>query len=428
MSASIGPRINIVCIGQNDTLDIPKRDVQLMRALARQPQVARVLFVEPAFLPWIELIKPLLIRHISPTLWRRLTITLRQPLRSDPDILNLFYFRSFALLGYQHYFVHAPALRRHYGRWLVRRLNNLIEHLDMQEHLVLWLYLPLAGELMGQLGEISRCYDHHDDHRWHPRVIPSVACAIEQGYADLLSGCDLVFVASPRATNWVRQFNDQVHLLPSGVDNVHFRLASEGRLALPADLAGLPRPIIGYVGVIQERVDLELIAQIATAHPEWSLALVGHVFSHVDLSLLANYPNVHVLGMRDYAEIPRYIQAFSVAVLPHRVDAVTDHMSPIKLYEYLATGKPVVATPVAGTEELDGLIQVAEPGQMFISALERALADDNPVAAAVRVRCAQKHSWEQRANQVLIHLIKALSFTSRSWHYDLGDDDNCDLE
>jgi UDP-galactopyranose mutase len=173
-----------------------------------------------------------------------------------------------------------------------------------------------------------------------------------------------------------RHRHANVHLFPSSVDVAHFARARAAQPD-PTDQAGLSHPRLGYVGVIDERMDLELLAAVADARPDWSLVMLGPVVK-IDPGTLPQRPNIHYLGARPYDSLPSYLAGWDVALLPFALNDATRFISPTKTPEYLAAGKPVVSTPIRDVVIPYGqrrLVRIADSPGAFIAAAELALRD-----------------------------------------------------
>jgi glycosyltransferase involved in cell wall biosynthesis len=189
------------------------------------------------------------------------------------------------------------------------------------------------------------------------------------------------------------------------VDAGHFaqgRLGSDG-IAEPADQAALPRPRLGYFGVIDERLNIALIEAIAASHPEWHIVMVGPTVK-IDPTTLPTRPNIHYTGQRPYDELPAYLGGWDVCLLPFAINEATRFISPTKTLEYMAAERPIVSTPIADIASSYGhIVYLAETPGAFVDACERALsatpADRETRAAAARAVIART-SWDVTASQM----------------------------
>ncbi|MFA0779671.1 MAG: hypothetical protein RJAPGHWK_001175, partial [Candidatus Fervidibacter sp.] len=165
------------------------------------------------------------------------------------------------------------------------------------------------------------------------------------------------------------------------------------------DLQMIPTPRIGFVGVIAEWVDIKLLIKIASWRPRWSFVLVGPIKRSIALPDLP--PNIYLLGPKPYDMVPAYLQGIDVAIIPfERTEFITRYVNPIKLYEYLAAGKPVVTTPMGDYDGLETFVHIAETPEAFASAIEVAMKETTPQFKEARWRAILDRSWQVRANQV----------------------------
>jgi glycosyltransferase involved in cell wall biosynthesis len=209
----------------------------------------------------------------------------------------------------------------------------------------------------------------------------------------MLTGCDLVFANSGRLRVQASRHNPCSHLFRAGVSLEVFEADLD--LAKPAELIGLAGPIVGYVGALHEWVDVELVRKVATDMPDFQFILVGPIVR--DVEALRGLRNVRLVGQKPHAEIPRYVRSFDVCIIPYVRDAYTETTYPAKLNEYLALGKPVVATPLPELEdynrEFDGVLRLAGDAPMFSKALREAVANTTPAVQEHYRRVARKNAW-----------------------------------
>src|SRR3954453_10154531 len=242
--------------------------------------------------------------------------------------------------------------------------------------LVRWFYSPMFAPYGDRLGPgqvvVYDCMDELANFAEAP-------AGLKEAESRLLERADVVFTGGRSLYESKRGRSANVHCFPSAVEFDHFSRSLDPGLEIPADLAGLPGPILGYYGVVDERLDYDLIAALADAHPDGSVALVGPTIK-VDPASLPRRPNLHYLGQKSYADLPAYLKGFDVCIMPWALNEATRTISPPKTLEYMAGGKPIVSTAVRDVVRDHGdLVFVADDPSHFIelarSALERFDAD-----------------------------------------------------
>lgn len=217
---------------------------------------------------------------------------------------------------------------------------------------------------------------------------------------DCIAAADIVCAISEPLWAYCRQRHPRAYLLPNAADYDHF---SRAQLPgpVPEELRGLSEPVIGFYGALASWVELDWVAAAAAAHPEWSFALTGP--RYVDLPAA---PNICHFGHRDYSVLPDYLRGFAVAVLPFRISAMTRSSDPVKLYEYLASGKPVVASALPRAEGIPGVRTARNAGE-FIQELESALRE-GAAGAGARIEWARANTWDHRARAALTAIQELL--------------------
>lgn len=245
--------------------------------------------------------------------------------------------------------------------------------------LVLWLYTPMVIDFIGLLQPDLVVYDVMDE----LAAFQYAPARLREREQELLRRANLIFTGGPSLYAARRAARPDAHLFPSGVEQRHFAQALSPQLPVPAGLAELRRPVVGFFGVIDERIDLELLAEAARLRPEWSWAMVGPVIK-IDQRALPRLPNIHYFGKQPYADLPAYLKGFDVAMLPFARNAATRFISPTKTLEYMAGHKPIVSTPIRDVIDLYGaVVRVAEHPQQLVDAVQAAL-DEQPSQRAAR--------------------------------------------
>lgn len=280
-------------------------------------------------------------------------------------------------------------------------LRKVLSHLGI-EHPILWSYNPLVVDYL----DIPRSFfifDAVDNWSQHS-VYSNVRAKLINNYATIRKSADVIFTVAP-ALRDVFQKHPQVHCVPNGVDAKHFTTPQ----ITPDDLTVIPHPRIGYAGVIQDRFDVALLAQVVAKNPDWHFVLIGDIWPDAHIEPLRRYAHVYFLGRKSYDALPAYLQHIDVAMIPHKVNAFTKTMNPLKLYEYLACGKPIVSTPVAGTEMFARHVACASTPQEFQQAIAQVLLEDSVVRSQERQRAVSQHTWEHRLHKMFSIIDATLS-------------------
>lgn len=256
---------------------------------------------------------------------------------------------------------------------------------------VLWFYTPMALPWARQLPASAIVFDSMDDLSGFRGASPR----LRDLEAELLGRADLVFTGGASLHRRMEGRHARAHCFPSSIDLAHFRRARRTGVD-PADQAGVGRPRIGYAGVIDERIELELVAGLANARPDWQLVLLGPI-AKIDEADLPVGPNIHRLGLKRYAELPEYLAGWDVGWMPFARNDATRCISPTKTPEYLAAGLPVVSTSIHDVVDPYarlGLVQIADTVDATIAAVEAILAGDVPDRTAVDAFLA-RGSWDR---------------------------------
>lgn len=274
------------------------------------------------------------------------------------------------------------------------RINALLRELCEREkvmHAIHWYYTPMMLGVSAGLPRDFVVYDCMDELANFLFAPPQ----LQQRERELFQLADVVFTGGRSLYEAKRSQHRNVHAMPSSVDVAHFQQA-RAALPEPDDQRAIPRPRLGYSGVIDERMDLALIDAIATHRPDWQLVMLGPVVK-IDPAQLPKHANVHYLGLKTYEELPAYLSGWDAALLPFALNDATRYISPTKTPEYLAAGKPVVSTPIGDVVEPYGrlgVVHIATGAPEFIFAIERALQEQDPQSDARRDELLHEMSWD----------------------------------
>lgn len=285
---------------------------------------------------------------------------------------------------------------RRFLRWQVKRAMRRLGF----SRPINFIFNPPAALIAGALGEESLIYYCVDEHLAFTGVAVDSLARMEER---LCRKADLVIVTAERLYESKARFNPRTRLIRHGVDFLHFRRALDPSIVVPKEIASLPRPVIGFHGLIADWVDVELLARVALSFPQGSLALVGKATT--DVSRLERLPNIHLLGRRPYADLPAYCKGFDVAINPFRLNELTLNSNPLKAREYLAAGLPVVSTPVPEVARLKNC-RIAHSPDEFTREIELALTCPGPNLS--RSELMRDESWEAKVDELRRHFWESL--------------------
>jgi glycosyltransferase involved in cell wall biosynthesis len=373
---------DIVCVGFADwDTDLRTNQHHLMSRLGRDN---RVLFVES-----LGLRQPGLSSRDLSRIVRRVVRGLKPPRQVD----SVYVLSPLVIPLHRYAFVRT--INRHLLPFLVRRA---LKRLDMSLP-ILWAYVPQAEVLVDPLRPSTIVYHCVDDMAAQKGIDgPSFRAAEER----FVASSDLVFASSAPLAERLSKLSNNVVAMTNVADTQRFATALEEGPVDPA-IASLPSPRIVFTGaIVRTKLDLDLLIALARARPDWSFALVGPVGPgdpSTNVSALAREPNLHLLGKRRYEELPDVLRGADAALIPYDINELTASIFPMKVYEYLAAGLPVVATPLPSLEGVEGIVTAAD-ADATVAALEELLESDGPEARRGRSKLAERHSWESRLDEI----------------------------
>jgi len=288
---------------------------------------------------------------------------------------------------------------------LVRAINKIlirtsIKRLIRQRRLsspLLWFVIPHLSTLPGTIPCKAVIYYCIDDYSALPDIdSESVAKMDEQ----MTRMADIVFIASDTLMEPKESLNERVYLNPHGVDFDHFNRVYTGKATIPEDVAHLRENlVVGFFGLIEEWIDLELVRFIAESHPKWHILMIGRVA--VTSNPCRSLPNVHFIGRRDFQSLPGYAAVFSVGILPYKLNRQVINSNPIKLREYLAAGLPVVSVRFPQVEHYADVVSIADNYEDFVSKIATSFETDSEELRRKRVDSVKTHTWEYRVKKAL---------------------------
>jgi len=275
-------------------------------------------------------------------------------------------------------------------------LDRLVRDAKVRSPL-LWLYTPMALGFARHLRPSLTVYDCMDELSGFHGAPP----LLRERERELFEVADLVFTGGLSLYEAKRMHHPRVHAFPSSVDAAHFSKARTRITKEPADQRSIPHPRLGFFGVIDERMDLDLLEKTARARPAYHFVIVGPI-AKIDPACLPRLSNIHYLGPKKYDELPAYLAGWDVATMPFALNEATRYISPTKTLEYLAAGKPVVSTPIHDVVRPygeEGLVRIARTAGELVRELDAALAErDTAAFASRRASCdawVARTSWDR---------------------------------
>lgn len=339
------------------------------------------------------------------------SLGLRQPTIRKKDILRILkrikdWFKGPRRVN-ETLFIYSPIILPFHKIKMVQKINHLVLWLTLKLLLmilkfkrpILWTYSPASFSLIGRLNEklvVYHCVDELS-------ATPAIPTSILEMEKKLLKKADLVLTTSKSLYEKKKVFNQNTYYMPNVADVAHFMTSAEN-LPIPKDIARIKHPIIGFIGtIVAYKLDIQLIKYIALTHQDWSIVLIGDVAegdSKEEIGKLKTMANIFMLGGKRYEVLPSYIKAFDVCILPNRINEYTQNMFPMKFFEYLATGKPVVLTELPAIKEYSEVCYIAKDKEEFIRHLEQSLRENDEQLINKRIEIAKKNTWEIRIEEI----------------------------
>lgn len=266
----------------------------------------------------------------------------------------------------------------------------------------LWTYNPLTPLFIDVKFFQFSIYHCVDEIKAQPLMPLEL---IEVAEKQLLKETSLVLTTSLELTNSRKLLNPNTFYFPNVCDYNHFASALDSSTVIPDDLLSIPSPRVGFIGALSGyKIDFSLLRFIAESSPDWSIVLIGKIGEGdpwTDISLLNGLPNLYLMGPRIYEKLPSYLKGFDVGLLPNSINQYTKAMFPMKFFEYLASGTPVVGVELPALKDFEELAYLESTHQRFLQAIEKTLAGDVPDLDA-RLDAAKKHTYRERTEQMLL--------------------------
>ena len=302
---------------------------------------------------------------------------------------------------------HVPEAFSDHQRELVQRqlLDEFMDREQVVDYL-LWYYTPMAIGFTRHLSPRAIIFDCMDE----LSAFKGASALLTEREAELMRCSSLVLTGGHSLYEAKRHQHPNIHPFPSSVDIAHFAQARVST-SEPPDQATLPRPRLGYFGVIDERMDMPLLAGLASARPDWHIVMVGPVVK-IDAEALPRHTNIHYLGPKRYEDLPQYIAGWDVALMPFARNEATRYISPTKTPEYMAAGKPVVSTSIRDVVRpygQRGLVRIADDVASFVQACTEAMAEDTAERVSRADGFLRHTSWDNTWTRIRALIEEAVS-------------------
>jgi glycosyltransferase involved in cell wall biosynthesis len=276
--------------------------------------------------------------------------------------------------------------------------------------IVLYVWKPVFARALDLVPHDLSCYHIDDEYAFTTEEVP-----LDPVEVGLMRRVDEVFIHSRGLWDRKGHINPHSTLTPNGVDYAAFATPTPE----PEDLASIPRPRMGYTGWIKNQLDWELLESVATANPQWSFVFVGGTNRHPEIlpyiERMSARPNVHFLGAKNTPELARYPQHFDVCMMPYAVNPYTNCIYPLKLHEYLASGRPAVGSPITALLDYDHVVTLASDTEAWSRALADALTAEaqGPARRAERQALARSHDWDELVQRLAAIVLERLGRPGR---------------
>lgn len=292
------------------------------------------------------------------------------------------------------------------NRMLVAQIRRAIRSIEgyARKPVQVWSFAPDVPDLVGRFGEerfVYYCTDDFAQFADHSRA------RIEAAENELVDRADVVFVTSEALLSSKLGRRSDVILARHGVDFDRFAAAWRRRLDVPEDVAQIDKPIFGFFGLIHHWIDVPLLEKVAQARPQYAFVLIGE--TKVDVTGLRQQPNVFLLGRKRHAELPAYCAAFEAGLMPFRSDALAPSINPIKMYEYLAAGLPIVSTPLPEAERFRGAVRFAASAEEFALRCDQILVEGVSIQRGAISRMVARERWAAKVEVLSAEVERSLA-------------------
>ncbi|MCW2104578.1 MULTISPECIES: glycosyltransferase [Rahnella] len=269
----------------------------------------------------------------------------------------------------------------------------------------LWTYNPLTTEFLNPNDFSKTIYHCVDEIKAQPGMPIDV---LEREEKTLIQQASIIFVTALQLKENRVKWNDNIHYFSNVADYVHFNTAVTKDYVIPEDLKNISSPVLGFIGAVSSyKINLDLISYLAAQRPQYSIVIIGEVGEgdpSTKIDILRAHKNIHLLGPKPYNVLPQYLKYFDVALLPNNLNEYTDNMFPMKFFEYLAAGKPIVSVDLSSIQEFHNVVKIGKDKFEFVMAVDAVISGD-VVPLNERLALAKEYTYETRTDKMLKMLI-----------------------
>jgi len=290
---------------------------------------------------------------------------------------------------------------------VIQKIKKDISFLNLNNK-VLFLWSPLSTGVIGKLGEQMVVFDTLDNLTRHSEI-EDARGYIKNGYRIIKEKADIIFANSKETQRFMKNPRISPIFIPNGVDKMFFQLKRE---KTPEDLKNIPKPIIGYAGKIAKRINVDLLSFLALKLPQVNFVLIGQFLNKKWVKSLFKFRNIHFLGDKHYSQLPYYLGNFDVCIIPHNIRSLESGEDPIKLYEYLAAGKPVVAINIARVDHFEDTITITHTKEEFLEGIIywcKRVKEDKSLSKKLKDSISEIHLWGRKAEMMINLILERMS-------------------
>ncbi|MDA2921790.1 glycosyltransferase [Patescibacteria group bacterium AH-259-L07] len=302
-----------------------------------------------------------------------------------------------------------------------RKLNKILNRINQQSSInnhqstirIIWSYFPMfvnyfsakggsASDGNGIKSDIT-VFDAVDNWIEHPSFV-KFKSVLYKNYQTITDKSNLIFTVAEPLVDFLSTLGREkdIHWIPNGIDIDHFTANTQYRRSDHVDdIKGIPRPIVGYVGTIENRVDIDLVRYIASRHKNKSFVFVGPVWKEAAIKKLKSYTNVYFLGRKPYTLVPAYIKQFDLCIIPHKLDAFIKYTYSLKMLEYLIIGKPVISTATYDTARFSDYLYIAKDYNDFSNKIDLSMKSDTIEARKKRIERVKEEDWKLKVEEMM---------------------------